>query len=375
LSYRVLICRANPLAPDPRVDKIARTLKKGGYIVTLVGWNMSGEYPPAEEVDGIRIYRLPVRAIFGRGLVNILHQVRWQVALLVWLVRHRSEFDLIHACDFDTLLATLVCKAFCRKKVIYDIFDFYADMLRLTPQPVKGAIRFVDLRAIGAADALILADDSRYQQIQGAHPKRSIVIYNALDDLVGASQRLAPHGFADSLRIAYIGNIQLERGLLELLEVLRRHPEWRLDLAGFGGDETQITALAQQLSNVTWHGRVPYATALQLSQSADVLIATYDPAILNNRYASPNKVFEAMMLGKPIIVARGTNMDRMIESANCGLVVKYGDSQELEAAFSQLKNDPLLRHQLGENARQVFESTYNWGIMEKRLLALYEELL
>jgi glycosyltransferase involved in cell wall biosynthesis len=129
------------------------------------------------------------------------------------------------------------------------------------------------------------------------------------------------------------------------------------------------------MDNVHWHGRIPYQSAIQLSAAADVLIATYDPAIPNHRYSSPNKVFEAMLLGKPIIVAQDTNMDRIIRQSDCGLVVPYGDITALESALLCLQSDPELRQRLGQNARKAYDSTYSWKIMQDRLLRLYEQVM
>jgi glycosyltransferase involved in cell wall biosynthesis len=177
------------------------------------------------------------------------------------------------------------------------------------------------------------------------------------------------------LRLAYIGLLQVERGLLQMLTVLRNHPEWHLDLAGFGGDEDIILNASASLSNVNWHGRVSYQQALQLSAAADVLFATYDPAIPNHKYSSPNKIFEAMMLGKPIIVAEGTNMDRMISDADCGYIVPYGDIPSLEKALQSLASNPELVRKLGVNARQAYETRYHWSLMSQRLTQLYDKVL
>jgi glycosyltransferase involved in cell wall biosynthesis len=314
--------------------------------------------------------------------MNLPNLIRWQVGLLAWLARHRQEYDLIHACDFDTILPALLCKRLWGKKVIYDIFDFYADHLRATPALVKRLIRAVDLKAIGWADALILADDARRQQVRGSHPKRVQIVYNTPQDVYretavppGCSPpSLQPQPPGEDLRLAYIGLLQVERGLLELLEILKRHPEWKLDLAGFGGDEGQILAAAGSLPNVTWHGRVSYAYALELSARADVLFATYDPAIPNHRLSSPNKLFEALMLGKPIIVARDTNMDRLVEAEGCGVVVEYGDVPGLEAVLEGLQREAGLRGKMGANARRAYASTYSWSRMQDRLLAVYREV-
>jgi len=379
MKPRVLICRSNPIAPDPRVEKVARTLAGAGFLVTLLGWDRTADLPPYSLEEGLPVYRLPIRAKYGHGLANLPGLLRWQWRLINWLVHHRSEYDLIHACDFDTILPAWFTKILWSKKVVYDIFDFYADHLRATPAFIKALIRAIDLRAIAWVDALILADDSRREQIHGAKPKRLAIIYNTPEDLseVKESQPNQGQDFRTSnaaLRLAYVGLLQKERGLFQMLEILNRHPEWSLDLAGFGGDSEEIHDIARQMPNVRWHGRIPYDQALRLSQAADVLFATYDPAIPNHRYSSPNKVFEAMMLGKPVIVARNTNMDHIIRQENCGIIIEYGNLNELETAITLFENDPGLRLRLGENGRRAYQTTYSWINMQSRLITLYNEV-
>ena len=372
---RILILRSNPIAPDPRVEKIARALNRAGYRVTALGWDRTAALPVRETVEGFEICRMPIRAEYGSGLVNLPNLLRWQWGLFRWLAKHRAEFDVIHACDFDTILPALWCKRRWGHAVVYDIFDFYADHLRRTPGWIKAGIRKTDLSCIHRADALILVDDARVAQIAGAQPRRLSVVYNSPEDISPEGMAAWTPSPAGELRLAYVGLLQVERGLFEMLDVLAHHPDWQLELAGFGGDEAQITARAELMPNVRFHGRVTYDRALALSQGADVLFATYDPAIPNHRYSSPNKVFEAMMLGKPIIVARDTNMDRMIAAANAGLLVPYGDVDALETALRSLADQPDLRRELGANARRAYEQTYSWQVMEARLKMLYEEIL
>ncbi len=369
---RVLICRSNPIAPDPRVEKEARSLSQQGYSVTALGWDRSGLLPQREDLGWACVVRLPIRAGYARGLMNFLPLILWQVSLLAWLVSHRREFDILHACDFDTILPALACKKAFKKVVVYDIFDFYADHLRLTPQPIKRLIRRVDLWAIGQADAVILVDESRQAQIAGSQPKRLAIMYNTPEDVT--SEQLTQPNPEDTIHLAYVGLMQVERGLLDLLEVVGCHPDWKLDLAGFGGDEALLLERAKGLKNVAWHGRVLYSTALALSAQANVLVALYDPSIPNHRYASPNKIFEAMMLARPVIVARDTNVDRIIQQTGSGLVVEYGNAAELEAALERLERDPDLRARLGCAGRKAYEETYSWNIMERRLIEIYHDV-
>lgn len=376
-SRRVVILRSNPVDPDPRVQKLAEALGGAGYSVWIVAWERTGLRPAQEQLPGGGvIYRLHIRARFGRSLMNLPAMLRWQLGLSLWLWRRRSEYEIIHACDFDTILPALLCGRLWGKRVVYDIFDFYAAMLRATPGWIKRLIRAVDLWAIGRADWVILADDCRVEQIEGSAPKRITIVYNSPQDW-GREPRgvhAAPPA-ADRFRIAFIGLLQFERGLLELLAVMARQPTWHLDLAGFGGDELMIRRKAGRLANVRLLGRIPYSQALALSAKADALVATYDPANANHRYASPNKLFEAMMLAKPIVAAEGTNMDRIVREVGCGLVVPYGTPEALEGALLQLASNPSLRTALGSAGRRAYENRFGWAIMQQRLLDVYASLI
>ncbi len=101
---------------------------------------------------------------------NLPQLLKWQMGLWRWLVGRQREYDFIHACDFDTVLPALFCKFFFGKRVIYDIYDFYADHLRATPALIRGLIRWIDLCVINLVDAVIIVDKSRREQIAGSRP-------------------------------------------------------------------------------------------------------------------------------------------------------------------------------------------------------------
>jgi len=372
-STSILICRSNPVTPDPRVEKEAASLVGAGYQVNVIGWDRSAYHPVDEHKDGYKIHRIPILSHYGMGLGNFTKLAKWQVRLLGWLYANRKEYDVLHACDFDTVLPCLVMKMIFGKKLVYDIFDFYPDHLRNTPLWVKQTIRRLDYWIINMADAVILVDDARREQIKETRPRRLFIIYNSPQD---STYNYSVHisSLKGGLHLTYVGLFQKERGLLEVISLLNRHPEWTLDMAGFGGDEEAIYKACKDIPNIHWHGQVDYDKALHLSSQADVLFATYDPSIPNHRYSSPNKLFEAMMLGKPIIVARDTNMDKIVSENDCGIVVTYGGETELEEALLKLANDPGLRKWLGENARKAYETNYSWNIMKARLIELYSQI-
>lgn len=374
---RIVILRSNPIAPDPRVEKEARALTQAGHSVQIVAWDRGTGAPLAQQEDTPfgRIQRLLIPSQFGSGLGNIKHLIRWQWCLLAWLWSNRKNYDAMHACDFDTVLPAVLLKLFAGKKLVYDIYDFYADMLRFVPTWMCDAVRWLDLKIIGFADAVILVDESRVAQIAGSKPKHLAFIYNSPETL-DVSQ-IAPSTDSKGHCVTYVGLLQNERAIQEMIEVVgeraHRQPAWRMELAGFGGDEASIAAKAAQYDNIHMHGKVDYATTMALSAQADFLFATYDPSILNHRYSSANKLFEAMMLGKPIVVCDRTGMDEIVARHNIGFVVPYADKDALRKVLDTLEQrSPAEREAAKAHSQAVYREHYSWNVMRERLIHIYQ---
>lgn len=155
------------------------------------------------------------------------------------------------------------------------------------------------------------------------------------------------------------------RRLLLIGKAIENEKNIRLILAGRVFDDTLEHLLKNP--NVSYVGLLKAEEVLKLEKMADIIPVLYDPSIPINRVASPNKLFEAMMLGVPVV----TNVCRdIVAEADCGLIVNY-DTQEVKRAILWLKNNPLPRKKFGINGRQAFEKKYNWRIMEEKLLKLY----
>jgi len=103
------------------------------------------------------------------------------------------------------------------------------------------------------------------------------------------------------------------------------------------------------------------------------MVALYDLNLQSQyEYGMGNKVLEAMMCGVPII----TNISyEFINEIKCGLMVKYGDLEEIESAIITLRDNLDMRTYLGNNGRKAFLEKYNWEIMEKKLIETYEKLI
>ena len=103
------------------------------------------------------------------------------------------------------------------------------------------------------------------------------------------------------------------------------------------------------------------------------MVVLYNLEYRYNQLSSPNKIFEAMMLGLPVI----TNMEpRLVnEEVGCGIVVDYNNTDQIKAAVVYLRDNIELRRRLGMNGRKAFLQKYNWTNMEQSLYKIYDELL
>ena len=103
------------------------------------------------------------------------------------------------------------------------------------------------------------------------------------------------------------------------------------------------------------------------------MIALYDPDCPNHKYAAPNKFYEALMLGKPLITTKGIGIDEIIESQSFGVATHYskeGLSKGIDAVLEMLRKREVDRSKM----KRTFEVKYSWNRMADRLLLIYAAL-
>jgi len=119
---------------------------------------------------------------------------------------------------------------------------------------------------------------------------------------------------------------------------------------------------------------VPLDEVIPMTMKADAVFCMFDPGDPMHLIGSPNKLFEAMACGRPIICTRGTHSGDLTEQEDVGLAVEYTE-QALREAIISLRDDPALRERLGRNGLKAAITKYDWEREEAKLLALYRELV
>jgi glycosyltransferase involved in cell wall biosynthesis len=103
-------------------------------------------------------------------------------------------------------------------------------------------------------------------------------------------------------------------------------------------------------------------------------IVTFLPAP-NHINSQPNKMFEYMSAGLPVIASNFLLWREIIEGNQCGICVDPRNPKAIGDAMQYLVDNPQKAEQMGKNGRKAVEQKYNWLIEEKKLLTLYKDLL
>jgi len=357
---------------DPSIHKIAKALSNNGYNVKVLLWNRKGKRG-IQYTNGYTVIHCGIKAPYDKISVAFFLPLWWLYEFFFLIM---EPVKIVHACDLDTLLPAIIIKLIKRIKLCYSIYDFYADNILTAFTFIRKVVAFLEKFGIGLCDAIFIVDPTRHEQIKGSLIKKLVVLYNSPPDYFEREENVMLKAKAESnLILFYAGVIHRSRGLIEILKALRDTNGVKLIIAGLGPDMKILENLPKSLKNkVEYIGFIPYEEVIKKTFEADVILALYDPKIPNNRYASPNKLFEAMMCAKPIIINKETSAAKIVEKENCGLIVPYGDVNAIKNAIKLMKENCELRLQLGRNGRTAYKNRYNWRLMVRKLIHIYDQI-
>ncbi|MDD4150535.1 MAG: glycosyltransferase family 4 protein [Bacteroidales bacterium] len=174
-------------------------------------------------------------------------------------------------------------------------------------------------------------------------------------------------------KICYIGGITQIRGLTEVIESLEL-TDTRLDLAGDMTNDykTKLESL-DGWKNVNYLGFIDRKQSQNIKNSSIAGIVTFLPEP-NHINAQPNKIFEYMASGLPVIGSNFPLWKIIIEDNYCGLCVDPTKPQEISNAINYLAENPNEAKIMGENGKRLVKEKYNWEIEEKKLIEFYKAL-
>jgi glycosyltransferase involved in cell wall biosynthesis len=371
---RVLMVLSNGFVNDPRVNAEARSLVAADHEVTVLCWDRAGTLPPEETRDGVRIVRLrntPYMRMWSFDLFRL--RPFWRLAARRALELHRrSPFDVVHCHDLDTLPAGVALKRTTGLPLVYDAHEFFPYMIGdlSRAKPFEGWFAGLERRLVPKVDLVIVAAPGQRPYFDRMTKAPIQVVMSSRPLAHGA---YAPPGNS-RMKVLYIGGLQPHRLLPPFAQLAVEDDSFDADIGGFGPLAGEIRALAaKSRGNLRYLGVVPMDEVVPRTRGADVVYSLLDPATRVFPPAAPNKLFEALVAGRPLLVSKGTWVGDEVVAADCGVAIEYS-KDALREAIRGLRSDPASRERMGRNAFRLAQERYNWSRDEAALLDVYRGL-
>ncbi len=389
-KMRTCMLVTNAVSNDARVLKEAAVLQAEGYEVIVIGAALANE-PAEETISGVLVKRVRRRSVaaggfrLSRSVANVLANRRLSADMMEPAYAVRA--DIYHAHDIDTLPAAASLAASTRSKLVYDSHEFFADSLGTTG--TLGGSTLVALkrrywiglerRYIKRADLVITVADAIADRLAVLHKiERPLVIRN-VPPIVALPQhsplrRVCGAGPDDKL-ILYQGGLVRQRGLDTLLRAMAELPgNFHLVLLGGGQEQRALEELAKTLGvskRVTFAGVVPWARLPEFTAGADLGVVPIETGVESYRLSLPNKLFEYMMAGLPIVASDLPGNKSVLTGADIGRTFRAGDSSDLARAVLEVLADADGAAALGRRGRELALAEYNWAKESTKLVEAY----
>lgn len=364
---RILYIRSTSIINDSRAEKEIKCYLQNGFDVIVLCWNRQNlkNIEVAYKNKKAKVYTYTKNSKYGNGLKNIFKFISFQKWLYKNIIKLKNDFDIIHACDFDTAFIANKANKRLKKKFIYDIYDYYVDCHSL--YIFKNIIEKKDINVINNADCVIICTDQRKAQIAKSSPKKVLVIHNTPE----INNSLKENNIKERLKLCYVGILQDNRLLKEVAEAVKNNSNIELHVGGFGKYENYFKELANNYDNIFYYGEMKYDNVLELENKCNILFATYNPDIKNHLYSAPNKVYESMALGKAVIVCKNTGIDKLVLAEKIGYVIHY-NSDEFIKVINKIKESEL--NKIFNKATKLYISKYSWENMKNKLIDMVNRL-
>lgn len=415
---RAVLLVANTAAPYSRGLRVARSLADAGWEVEIVA--VAGVGAPREERDGdvdVRRYvpsgpfkrwigqppppRPPTKLlrILALNGDKALKVALWPVHVRAWWRTLRRELppaDLYHAFGILTLPVALDLARAARRDgrrglVVYDVIDAILDSNNYQNVPALILARYRRKEAgwVRRADAVVTVNDALADHCQRLWPfrERPTVLLNCQPSWTPPAERpdliREAAGLPGERRIVlFLGKLGRQRGLEMAAEAVVRLRDAALVMLGASVNPQWEAALRTRSSDPRFAGRhvvLPpvHPDDVRLwAASADVSIIAVPANSLNQRLSTPNKFWESLAAGTPVVIGRELEVMRaVVEEDRLGAVADPTDPDDLARAIGEVLEQPPDDYEaMRERCLTVSRDRYNWETAVKPYLDLISGL-
>jgi glycosyltransferase involved in cell wall biosynthesis len=385
---RVLVIWGSDYPWDIRIDKFLRTLVDKGHQAHLLCRNLEG-LQRKENVESVTIHRLTLCASPRLRYVlsfPVFLNPTWLWATIKIICQ--DKIDVIIVRDLPLALCAVVAGRLCGRPVIMDMAENYVALLEDTwkyePFRIQNVFLrnpklagWVEMLATRLLDHIVVVvEEAKERLIKDGVPRGKIdVVSNTpdIDFFKKAPLKLADEDMSlmeNRYVIIYVGGLEFSRGLDQvvrsMVEVVNKIPESLFMMIGDGNSKEHLRNLSMRLGierNVTLRGWVDFEHIPAFLDCASVGIIPHYVTNHTN-YTIPNKIFDYMYHGLPVVASECRPMARILNDIGCG--VTFSDTEHLSKILINLR-DPDISGQLSANGRDAVINRYNWAYDSERL--------
>ncbi len=357
---------------DVRIfHKEAKTLAHAGFSVTLIA-----QHDINETIDEINILALPK----AKGRIHRMLKLPSKAFILAF----KQKADIYHFHDPELLPLGMLLKLIKGKKVIYDVHEDYSKQMlsklylrKSLGKRVGLLVKIIEYFSSKTFDAIITATDDILKNF--SHHKRALSVRNFPIVSNFSTEGEKKNNEKELFSLIYIGGLERIRGLTQMIKALEHlDSDAQLKLTLYGvfyplDYEHKLRSL-KGFTKVEYLGWAKADKIPNLLKKHDVGIVCFLPEP-NHLNAMPNKIFEYMAAGLPIIASNFLLWKEIVEGNRCGICVDPLDPEKIAEAIKYLMEHPGLREEMGEKGRRAVAEKYNWEKEGKKLLDLYAQLL
>jgi glycosyltransferase involved in cell wall biosynthesis len=380
VSPQILMLLTNAYDPDPRVRQEALALIGMGCRVRLLAWDRDAKAPASQLMEGIEVERVFLASKHGRGTLQLMFYVVLYLRLL-WRGL-RTPFDIVHCHDLDTLPIGYLLAKLKRKPVIYDAHESFTDMIRGSIHPIvyRTLVHFESF-LIRRIDLLITVGEKLRRHFEQRGSPHSVVVGNwkrleefSRSDRQNAEVRRQLGIPSTAFIVVCITQLLKDRKIEELLQAINESPNVYLIISGRGVLQASVEEAVLANPRIIFLGFISGQKIADYTCAADVVYYGFDPANPNARFSAPNKLFEALAAGRPLITGDFGEIAEVVRETGAGIVLpKYG-VPEICSAFKVLA-DRTVRDVMSSNAQRFARTAMNWEKGEDILYREYNALL
>ena len=361
-AKKIMVSVTNDLVTDQRVHKVCTSLQKAGFEVCLIGRQRKRSLEVGER--SYQTHR--IKLLFNSGPLFYLN---YNLALLWYLLKNRSDIFLSN--DLDTLAANFIASRMKNNPLIYDSHEYFTEVPELVNRKwvkkIWETIESFILPKVDAAYTVSAPIAEAYFQKYGIKMEliRNFPVQREISEKPAKSQKV----------IIYQGAINVHRGIEQMIDAMQWIEDAEFWIIGGGDIEDKVKRQIESKSfsdKIVFFGQKPFHELQELTVQATIGISLEQQIGLNYTFALPNKIFDYIHAGVPVLVSNLPEVSKIIQKYNIGLMIEEIEPKTIAEKVNEMMHSERFEEWKSECKKASME--YNWKNEEKKLIEIISSL-